>query len=75
LKFDVGVDAKGNGKTRYSSFKGTKRDAQVELAKLVAAADAGTLPDPSKTTVGEYLLDWIGGSHGLSGKTLERYRH
>ena len=74
LKFDVGVDTKGNRKTRYSSFKGTKRDAQVELAKLVAAADAGTLPDPSKTTVGEYLLDWIGGSHGLSGKTSERYR-
>jgi hypothetical protein len=28
LKFDVGVDAKGNRKTRYSSFKGTKRDAE-----------------------------------------------
>jgi integrase len=74
LKFDVGVDAKGNRKTSYYSFKGTKRDAQVELAKLVAAAAAGTLPDPSKATVGEYLLGWIGGSHGLSGKTSERYR-
>jgi integrase len=74
LKFDVGVDAKGNRKTRYSSFKGTKRDAQIELAKLVAAADAGTLPEPNKTTVGEYLLKWINGDRGLSGKTLERYR-
>jgi len=74
LKFDVGVDANGNRKIRYASFKGTKRDAQIELAKLIAAAAAGTLPDPSKTTVGEYLLKWIDGHRGLSGKTAERYR-
>jgi integrase len=74
LKFDVGVDANGKRKTRYASFKGTKRDAQIELAKLVAAAAASTLVEPSKTTVGEYLLDWIDGPHGLSGKTSERYR-
>jgi len=63
-----------NRKIRYASFKGTKRDAQIELAKLIAAAAAGTLPDPSKTTVGEYLLKWIDGHRGLSGKTAERYR-
>jgi hypothetical protein len=43
LKFDVGVDGKGQRKTRYASFRGTKRDAEIELAKLIAAADAGTL--------------------------------
>lgn len=63
-----------NRKIRYASFKGTKRDAQIELAKLIAAAAAGTLPDPSKTTVGEYLLKWIDGHRLLSGKTAERYR-
>jgi integrase len=72
--WELKFDANGNRKTRYASFKGTKRDAQIELAKLIAAADAGTLPDPSKITVGEYLLKWIDGCHGLSGKTSERYR-
>jgi integrase len=86
LKFDVGVDAKGNRNTRYASFRGTKRDAQIELAKLVAAADAGTLPEPSKITVAQYLRDWLDGPAdrpnkdqpylppGLAGKTVERYR-
>jgi integrase len=74
LKFDVGVDASGKRKTRYASFRGTKRDAQIELAKLVAAADAGTLAEPSKTTVGAYLQAWMNGPHGLAGKTAERYR-
>jgi integrase len=74
LKFDVGVDSAGRRKTRYASFKGTKREAEIELAKLIAAADAGTLAEPSKTTVGAYLLAWIDGPHGLAGKTAERYR-
>ena len=43
LKFDVGVGQTGQRKTRYASFRGTKREAEIELAKLVAAADAGTL--------------------------------
>ena len=75
LKFDVGVNpATGRRKTRYTSFKGNKREAQVELAKLIAAADAGTLAEPSKITVAEYLRGWIDGPHGLAGKTAERYR-
>ena len=74
LKFDVGVDSAGRRKTRYPSFKGTKREAEIELAKPIAAADAGTLAEPSKTTVGAYLLAWMDGPHGLAGKTAERYR-
>jgi integrase len=74
LKFDVGVDSAGRRKTRYASFKGTKREAEIQLAKLVAAAEAGTLAEPSKTMVGAYLLAWMDGSHGLAGKTAERYR-
>jgi integrase len=72
LKYDVDADSAGRRKTRYASFKGTKRDAQIELAKLVAAADAGT--EPSKATVGAYLLAWMNGPHGLAGKTAERYQ-
>ena len=75
LKFDVGVDAAGRRKTRYASFKGTKRHAEIELAKLIAAAAKGEQVDPSKITVTEFLnrwkLDWA--TANVSPKTLERY--
>lgn len=76
LKYDVGADAStGRRKTRYASFKGTKRDAEIELAKLVAAASKGETVDPSKITVAEFLdrweRDWATGN--VSPKTLERY--
>jgi integrase len=76
LKFDAGSDA-GTGRriTRYASFRGTKRDAQVELAKLVAAAASGEQVDPSKLTLNEFFdrweRDWCAGN--VSPKTAERY--
>jgi integrase len=76
LKFDVGVDAKGNRRIRYVTFKGTKRDAEIELARLVAQNASGEGIDPSKATVAEFLerweRDWATANVGL--KTLERYR-
>jgi integrase len=86
LKFDVGADASGKRRTRYVTIKGKRQDAQRELTRLLGAADAGTLPEPSKATVAEYLQAWLGtgreddeqsvrdGSNDLSPKTAERYR-
>jgi hypothetical protein len=54
-------------------FKGNRQDAQRELTRLLAAADAGTLPEPSKTTVAEHVRDWIKNDPDLSPKTAERY--
>lgn len=75
LKYDVGTDASGGRKTRYASFKGTKKDAEIELAKLVTAAAQGEQVDPSKITVSEFLdrweRDWA--ASNVSPKTLERY--
>ena len=50
------------------------QEAQKELTRLLAAADRGTLPDPSSSTLAEYLRAWLDGALGLSPKTLERYR-
>jgi integrase len=58
LKYDIGCDASGRRKTRYASFKGTKKDAEIELAKLVTAAAQGEQVDPSKITVSEFLDRW-----------------
>jgi hypothetical protein len=74
LKFDVGVDAAGRRQTRYVTVKGKRQDAQRELTRLLAAADAGMLPEPSKVTVSEHLRGWLEGAHGLSPKTVERYK-
>ena len=60
----------------YISFKGTRRDAELELARLVAEHNAGISIDPSKMTVSEFLDRWDRDHAALSctPKTLERYR-
>ncbi|MGB7458427.1 MAG: site-specific integrase, partial [Pseudolabrys sp.] len=77
IKFDVGFDpATGKRKTRYVSFKGNKRDAELELARLVSEHKAGLSIDPSKVTVAEFLERWDRDHAALNctPKTLERYR-
>jgi integrase len=75
LKFDAGTDPlTGRRRIRYASFKGNKRDAALELARLVAEHASGAGVDPSKASVVEFLgrwLDWA--SAHISRKTHERY--
>src|SRR5262245_25781674 len=77
LKYDAGNDpATGKRRTRYASFKGTKREAEVELARLIAESASGAGVDPSRETVAEFIdrwdRDWAAAN--TEGKTLERYR-
>lgn len=77
LKFDLGTDPlTGERRIRYVSFKGTKRDAEIELARLVAQNAAGEGVDPSKATVVEFIERWCRdwASVNVGPKTLERYR-
>jgi integrase len=76
LKFDVGSDpVTGKRRIRYASFKGTKRDAELELARLVSQNAAGDGVDPSKATVAEFIerwgRDWA--TVNVGPKTAERY--
>ena len=73
IKFDVPAQD-GKRQQRYATVRGTYKDAQKELTKLLNAADEGTLPDPSSATIADYLRIWLNGPLGLSPKTLERYR-
>ena len=83
LKFDVPGD-NGKRRTRYITVRGRRQDAQKELTRLLSQSDAGTLPEPSKLTVEEYMRIWLDaptviGKIGkerreLSAKTVERYR-
>ena len=77
IKFDVGADPlTGKRRIRYVSFKGTKRAAEIELARLVSLNAAGEGVDPSKSTVAEFVdrweRDWA--TANVGPKTLERYR-
>jgi integrase len=78
LKFDVGRDSvTGKRKIRYVSFRGTKRQAQVKLAELIAAVGRGTYVDPSRTTINQLVAERIElwrNSGRISAKTAER-RH
>jgi len=60
LKFDLGRDRlTGERKIAYHSFRGTKREAQAELARLITEANEGRRLEPSKLTLAEYLESWL----------------
>jgi integrase len=60
LKYDVGTDpVTGKRRTRYVAFKGTKKAAEVELARLIAGHASGNGVDPTKATVAEFLMTWL----------------
>ena len=64
----------GKRQRRLISIKGSYKDAQRELTRLLKSADDGTLPDPTRMTIGEYLGQWLDNATALSPKTRERYR-
>jgi integrase len=63
-----------SGKRRYlwRSVKGTKRDAELLLTKLLASADTGTDLLPSKLTVEQFSQEWL---RNLKDKVKPRTYH
>lgn len=43
----------------WSTVKGTKRDAEVELARLLHQFNTGAFVEPTKITAGEWLTRWL----------------
>ncbi len=76
LKFDIGTDPlTGMRQTRRVTVKGTKKDAEEELNRLLHEIGEGTFVDPSKLTVTEYLDQWIKdyARPNVAPKTAERW--
>jgi integrase len=74
LKYDIRTD--GQRRTVYRSFKGTRREAQAELARLLAQVADGGHVEPNKVTVAEYLrtrLERWRAMGAVSAKPAERY--
>src|SRR5262249_9954774 len=73
IKYDLPNAVPGKRETRYLTVRGKRQDAERELAKLISASHDGTLVESSKVTVADYLRSWLGGLHGLAGKTRQEY--
>lgn len=64
----------GRRKRKWHSFKGGKREAQIECAKLVSELDLGTYMEPTKTTMSAFLDHWLEHTRSrISPRTHERY--
>jgi len=74
IVIDVRDPQTGKRKRRWHSFTGTKRQAQVECARLLTEAKNGTSVDPTRTTVAAFLERWLEHMEGqVSPRTHERY--
>jgi integrase len=71
------VNKDGARKRKWHSFKGTKREAQAECARLINSLNEGGYVEAKKLTVAQYLNDrlaqWETGKR-IGSKTAERYR-
>src|SRR5262249_7696865 len=70
-------DSTGERKRRWHSFTGTKREAQVECAKLIAAVGKGDYIEPTRATVAEFVrmrIDQWEAAGDISARTAERQR-
>src|SRR5215510_16414222 len=75
LKYDIARE-EGGRHIVYRSFKGTRREAAAELARLLARAADGGHVDPSKLTVADHararFAQWKA-TGAISPKTAEGY--
>ena len=71
---DVPDPATGKRRRKWHSFKGTKRQAQIECARLISAVQGGTYLEPSKTTLAQFLDRWLEHMRSqISPKSHARY--
>jgi len=66
--------ATGKRKRRWRSFQGTKRQAQLECARLIAEIRNGTAIEPNKLTLTVFFNEWL--DHvkpTVAPRTHERY--
>jgi hypothetical protein len=77
IVIDVRDPQTGARKRRWHSFAGTKRQAQVKCAELIAAAGKGDYVEPSKATVADFVrarIDQWEAAGDISARTAQRYR-
>src|SRR5262245_16259647 len=77
IVIDIRDSTTGKRKRKWHSFKGTKREAQVKKAELIAALSRGDYVERSKTTVADFVrsrVDQWEAKGDISARTAQRYR-
>jgi integrase len=74
IVIDVRDPRTGRRRRKWHSFAGTKRQAQVECARLISELSGGLYIEATKFTVGQFLDRWLEHVKPLiSPRTHERY--
>ncbi len=74
LIFDLERDHTGKRCQKTVTVRGSKKDAEAELSRILADIQHGGFVDPGKVTVREYLQKWlVHVATKTSAKTHERY--
>ena len=72
---DLGLKANGERNQKWKSSKGSKKEAEALLARMLTELEDGVFIDAKKTSVSEYLDKWIASIKGsVSATTYERYK-
>jgi len=75
IRYNLGTDpATGKRRTATATVRGSRKDAERELRRLLRALDTGEHVDPNRLTVGEWLATWLDAvQQEVAPKTRERY--
>src|SRR5438270_13678785 len=75
LRYALGTDpATGKRKLATVTVRGTRKEAERELRRLLRALDTGEHIDPNRITVREWLTTWLDASRAeVAPKSAERY--
>lgn len=72
---DLPRDENGRRHQKTFSIKGTRRDAEKQIVKILADIDSNNIPSGDKTSLGDYLNNWIEDyAPKLRLKSLDRYK-
>jgi integrase len=64
----------GKRKRKWQSFTGTKREAQIECARLISDLSGGAFVEPARITVQDFFERWLDHMKGqLTARSHERY--
>ncbi|MDA8235953.1 MAG: tyrosine-type recombinase/integrase [Clostridia bacterium] len=76
IYIEMGRDTEGKRKRLCRAFKGTKKEAEKEMARLLLEIDSGQYIEPTKLTFGDYLLNWLTdyGKSNLANTTYYSYQ-
>ncbi len=75
LRYSLGTDSPtGKRRTVTTTVRGSRKDAERELRRLLRALDTGENVDPTRITVRQWLVTWLDAIRAeVAPKSAERY--